>query len=69
MGRTNVVVDDAVVERVMRLYGLKTKREAIDYALRKVAGLPDAYKKILELEGTGWEGDLEEMRASRIRDW
>ncbi|MGH3112044.1 MAG: type II toxin-antitoxin system VapB family antitoxin, partial [Gaiellaceae bacterium] len=27
MGRTNVVVDDALVERVMRLYGLKTKRE------------------------------------------
>ena len=69
MGRTNVVVDDALVERVMRLYGLKTKREAIDYALRKVAGQPDAYRTILELEGAGWEGDLEEMRASRVRTW
>lgn len=66
MGRTNVVVDDALVERVMRLYGLKTKRDAIDYALRKVAGLPDAYRKILELEGTGWDGDLDTMRASRV---
>ena len=66
MGRTNVVVDDALVERVMRLYGLKTKRDAIDYALRKVAGLPDAYRKILELEGTGWDGDLDKMRASRV---
>jgi Arc/MetJ family transcription regulator len=66
MGRTNVVVDDALVERVMRLYGLKTKREAIDYALRKVAGLPDAHKKILELRGTGWDGDLEAMRTNRL---
>jgi Arc/MetJ family transcription regulator len=68
MGRTNVVVDDEMVERVMRIYGLRTKREAIDFALRKVAGLPDAYRKILELEGSGWEGDLEEMRTSRVSD-
>jgi Arc/MetJ family transcription regulator len=69
MGRTNVVVDDEIVERVMRIYGLRTKREAIDFALRKVAGLPEAYRKILELEGSGWAGDLEEMRTSRISDW
>jgi len=68
MGRTNVVVDDALVERVMSLYGLKTKREAIDYALRKVAGLPDTYRTILELEGAGWDGDLDEMRTSRIAE-
>jgi Arc/MetJ family transcription regulator len=68
MGRTNVVVDDALVERVKRLYGLTTTREAIDYALRKVAGLPDTHRKILELEGTGWAGDLGEMRTSRVDD-
>lgn len=65
MGRTNVVVDDALVERVMRLYGLKTKREAIDYSLRTLAGLPDANRKTLELRGSGWDGDLEAMRAGR----
>jgi Arc/MetJ family transcription regulator len=68
MGRTNVVVDDALVERVMRLYGLKTKREAIDYALRKAAGLPETYKRILELRGSGWGGDLEAMRTGRALD-
>jgi Arc/MetJ family transcription regulator len=61
VGRTNVVVDDELVERVMRLYGLRTKREAIDFALRRVAGEGDR-KRMLELEGTGWGGDLEEMR-------
>ena len=68
MGRTNVVVDDALVERVMRLYDLPTRREAIDYALRKVAGLPETYKRILELEGAGWSGDLDEMRTGRSDD-
>ena len=65
MGRTNVVVDDALVERVMRQYGLRTKREAIDFALRAVAG--DANRRdMLDLRGAGWEGDLEEMRSNRV---
>jgi Arc/MetJ family transcription regulator len=64
MGRTNVVIDDKLVARVMKLYGLRTKREAIDFALRRTAGTYDP-KKILELEGTGWEGDLMEMRRTR----
>jgi len=28
--------------------------------------IPDAYSAILELEGVGWAGNLDEMRASRI---
>jgi Arc/MetJ family transcription regulator len=68
MGRTNVVVDDDLIERAMRLYNLKTKREAIDLALRRLVG---EYKQIdiLELEGMGWEGDLDEMRESRFPTW
>lgn len=67
MGRTNVVVDDELVARVMRLYSLRTKREAIDFALRAVAG--DARRRdILALEGSGWEGDLAEMRRTRFPD-
>lgn len=67
MVRTNVVVDEELVTKVMQLYGCKTKRDAIDFALRRTAGESDR-KKILELEGIGWEGDLEEMRGSRIAD-
>lgn len=67
MGRTNVVVDDALIEKAMRLYNLKTKREAIDLALRRLVG---EYRPIdiLDLQGMGWEGDLEEMRRDRIDD-
>ena len=63
MGRTNVVVDDELVEKVMRIYGLRTKREAIDFALRRAAGASDR-RSMLDLHGIGWEGDLLEMRRS-----
>jgi len=62
-----VVVDDELVEKVMRLYSLPTKRAAIDFALRRVAGESDP-KKLLELEGIGWDGDLDEWRSTRFPD-
>jgi len=64
MGRTNIVVDDELVGRVMKLYGLRTKREAIDFALRQAAGRYDP-KAVLALRGTGWEGDLGQWRGHR----
>jgi Arc/MetJ family transcription regulator len=64
MGRTNIVVDDRLVERVMRLYRLPTKRAAIDFALRAVAG-ERTRRDMLDLEGSGWEGDLRGMRRAR----
>jgi len=65
MGRTNVVVDDELVERAMRIYRLASKREAIDFALRRLVG---SYRPrdMLDLEGMGWEGDLDQMRRARI---
>ena len=67
MARTNIVIDDALVERAMRLYNLKTKREAVDLALRRLVG---EYRQIdiLDLQGMGWEGDLDELRADRMKD-
>ena len=64
MGRTNVVVDERLVAKVKTLYGLKTTREAIDFALRALVSTKSR-KSILELEGMGWEGDLEAMRTRR----
>lgn len=65
MGRTNVVIDDQLIERVMKLYGLRTKREAIEFALRAVAGAGDR-TSILDLEGIGWDADLNDLRRSRV---
>lgn len=63
MGRTNIVIDERLVRRVMRTYRLRTKREAVDFALRSLVGdaRPGAF---LELEGSGWEGDLADLRSS-----
>ena len=67
MGRTNVVLDDELVAQVMKLYGLRSKREAIDFALRRAAGLA-RQRSLRDLKGAGWEGDLKAMRRSRVSD-
>lgn len=64
MARTNIDIDESSCEIVMRRYGLKTKRDAVNYALRHLArGLvPMTREELLAMRGTGWEGDLDEMR-------
>ena len=66
--RTNVVVDEGLVRRVMDLYQLRTKREAIDFALRHMANLEERKRKTQALQGIGWEGDLEKMRRGKIEE-
>lgn len=60
--RTNIDIDEALIGRVMERYGIGTKKEAVDYALRTLVGEPMAKDEALEMEGTGWEGDLDELR-------
>lgn len=66
MGRTIVAVDDELCLRVMERYNLRTKREAVDYALRYLAGEPLDVENVRSLRGSGWSGDLDEMRAMRV---
>ncbi|MBO9625926.1 MAG: type II toxin-antitoxin system VapB family antitoxin [Microbacterium sp.] len=64
MTRTNIDIDDELVAAVMRRYGLKTKREAVDLALRKAAPPPVTTEYLLSLSGAGWAGlSLEEIRG------
>ena len=66
MGRTNIVIDDDLIARVMQVYGLRSKREAVDFALRRlVGGGTSPHRDLLELEGIGWDGDLDAMRRGR----
>jgi Arc/MetJ family transcription regulator len=62
MSRTNIEIDDELIERVMRLYGYRTKREAVDRALRRLDLEPMSMEEALAMRGSGWEGDLDEMR-------
>jgi Arc/MetJ family transcription regulator len=63
--RTNVVIDERLMKKVMRVYGFRTKREAIDYALRRLAGSRDP-REMLDMIGIGWEGNLNEMRGDDV---
>ena len=66
MARTNIEIDGELVVKVMQRYGLNSKRAAVDLALRRLAGEPLSRQEALALEGSGWEGDLEEMRRAGV---
>jgi Arc/MetJ family transcription regulator len=60
--RTNIEIDDELLTKAMQSGGFKTKREAVDEALRLFNRL-EAQKEIRKLRGKiNWIGDLDEMR-------
>ena len=65
MARTNVDIDDMACAEVMRRYHLRTKRQAINFALRALASEPLSVEQARSLRGSGWEGSLKEMRSGR----
>jgi Arc/MetJ family transcription regulator len=65
MARTNIDIDDDACQRVMDRYHLRSKRDAVNVALRIVAGEVLDVEQARQLRGSGWEGDLDEMRAGR----
>ena len=76
MQRTNVVIDQALLDKVMGTFGLETKRQAVDFALHAVLGddrapVTDPWKGALELRGA-WadrsEEDLREIYGDEFPD-
>jgi Arc/MetJ family transcription regulator len=64
--RTNIEIDDALIQEALRVSGLKTKRAAVEAGLKALIRL-DRQKKILDLAGkVHWEGDLDDSRESRF---
>lgn len=49
--RTNIEIEDAHLTTVMRRYGLRTKTEAVDLALRHLAGQPMTRQEALAMHG------------------
>jgi Arc/MetJ family transcription regulator len=65
MKRTNIVLDDKLVEECFNATGIKTQRALIDHALRELLR-HESQTKILELKGkVHWEGNLNEWRRGR----
>jgi Arc/MetJ family transcription regulator len=70
VSRTNIDLDDTLVEMAMQRYGLRTKKEAVDLALRRLVGGVMGREEALAMEGFGWDGDLAEIRGVVvIEEW
>ena len=66
MARTNIDLDDDACRAVMDRYHLATKRDAVNFALRAIAAEPLTVDEARRLRGSGWDADLDELRASRV---
>jgi Arc/MetJ family transcription regulator len=65
--RTNIVVDDKLIERAQKLTGIKTKREVVHEALRLLI-LLNEQGEVRSLRGKlPWDGDLNNQRVSRVK--
>jgi Arc/MetJ family transcription regulator len=63
MTRTNIDIDDNLIDEVMRRYAVSTKKEAVDLALRRLVGVPLTPEFFAELKGIGWGADLDSLRT------
>jgi len=63
--RTNIVIDDKLMKDVLKVTGLKTKREAVELGLRVLLQLR-RQEEIKQYRGKlKWEGDLDSMRTDK----
>ena len=63
MSRTNIDLDDDLVERAMRLYRLESKRAAVQLALERLVGEALSTEEILAMEGIGFSLDNDELEG------
>jgi len=61
--RTNIVIDDDLMAEAQAALGVKTKREAVEEALRRVVLLKRQGEIKKHFGKLKWEGDLDEMRT------
>jgi Arc/MetJ family transcription regulator len=63
--RTNIDIDEELIQEAMKLTGTTTKKAAVEEALKRIVSLKKQ-EKLKELRGKlKWEGNLDEMREGR----
>lgn len=63
--RTNIIIDDTLMEQALTLSGLKTKKEAVEEGLKLLIAQREQ-SEIRKLRGMlHWEGDLDQMRSDQ----
>jgi len=63
--RTNIEIEDVYVRAIMDRFAVHTKTEAVDLALRHLAGQPMTRDEALAMRGAGAIGDLPEDVSPR----
>lgn len=63
MTRTNIDIDDDLVERAMRMYRLDSKRSAVQLALQRLVGDAMSREEALAMQGSGFELSNDEVEA------
>ena len=63
--RTNIEIDDTLMADAMTAAGVRTKREAVETALRRMVTFARQRRALDELRGIGWDGDLDDMRTDK----
>jgi Arc/MetJ family transcription regulator len=66
MAITNIDIDEVACRKVMERYQLATMNDAVNFALNQLVDEPMTLEEALAMEGTGWDGDLAEMRRVRF---
>ena len=66
--RTNIVLDDKLIERAQKLTGIKTKREVVQEALQTLILLREQSEARNYRGKLSWEGNLDDQRQSRFED-
>lgn len=66
--RTNIVLDDKLVERAKKLTGIKTKREVVQEALRTLILLREQSEVRILRGKLLWDGNLDDQRRSRFTE-
>ncbi len=62
--RTNIEINDKLMEDVIKATGAKTKKEAVELGLKTLIQLKNQ-EKIKNFRGAlKWSGDLDEMRSA-----
>jgi len=65
MKRTNIVLDEKLLEKGKKATGLKTTKAVVDFALKELIRHSNQ-RRILDLFGTiEWDGNLSQMRSMR----
>lgn len=68
VSRTNIDIDDDLIAGVMQRYGLVTKKDAVEFALRTLSVTAMDPEEMLAMRGVGWGGDLQALRDSEATE-